>query len=181
MEQGMEKHMAHPNFAHVLGKGKLRGSSLPGQKNSPMVKWGWWGLHGDGGTLTQPCRVQPCPRQLNHPFLCCVPKDSPCIGGLLGLTSQLGHQQQIISALLRTVPQQGQAHLPQRSGKFLLLRRHSLQRRHISCHPTGLGMPWSVYQQYFARAMADSLAIACKPLGQPALLKGRALGKLSRL
>lgn len=42
--------MAHPNLAHVLGKGKLRGSSFPGDRNSPMVKWGWWGLLGEGGT-----------------------------------------------------------------------------------------------------------------------------------
>lgn len=113
-------------------------------------------------------------------MLCRLPKDSPCVGGLLGLTSQLGHQQ-IISALLGTVPQQGQTCLPQRSGKFLSLCRHSLQPRHISCHSAGLGMPQSVYQHCFARAMAHSLAGACKLLGQPALLKACALGKHSRL
>lgn len=168
--------MAHPNLANVLGKGKLRGNSLPGHKNSPMVKWGWWGLLRDGGTLTQPCRVSPCPRQPNHHLFC---KDSPCMGSFLRLTSQLGHQ--IISALLGTVPQQGQAHFPQRSGKFLSLCWHSLQPKHISCHPAGLGMPWSVYPHHFARAMAYSLAGARKLLGQPALLKTYALGKHSRL
>lgn len=95
--------MAHPNLANVLGKEKLRDSSLPGHRNSPMVKWGWWGLLGDSGTLIQPCRVPPCPRQPNHPLLCHVPKDSPCMGGLLSLTNQRGHQ--IISALVGTVPQ----------------------------------------------------------------------------
>lgn len=58
-----------------------------------------------------------------------------------------------------------------RSGKFLSLCGHSLQPQHISCCLTGPGMPRSVYQHCFARAMAHGLAGACKLLGQSALGK----------
>lgn len=68
----MEKHMAHPNLAHVLGKGKLRGSSLPQHKNSPMVKRGWWGLPGDGGTLTQPVGCHHAPGNSTTPCFECL-------------------------------------------------------------------------------------------------------------
>ena len=69
--------------------------------------------------------------------------------------------------------------MPERSGKFLSPCGHSLQPQHISCRLAGLGMPWSVYQHRFARAMAHGLAGARKLFGQPALLKAGALWKQS--
>ena len=67
LAQGLDRCRAHPSLAHMLGKGKLMGSSSPGHKN-PMVRWGWLGHLGDGGTPAQPCRVPPCPRRPNHPL-----------------------------------------------------------------------------------------------------------------
>lgn len=64
--QGPDQHRAHLNLPHMLGKGKLKGSSSPGHKNGPMVRWGWLGRFGDGGTPAQPCRVPPCPRLPNY-------------------------------------------------------------------------------------------------------------------
>lgn len=94
------------------------------------------------------------PQVTQPPLVLSCAWDSPGMVGFTGAGRGSWDTSKLVFALLGTVPRQGQTRLPERSGKFLSLCGHSLQPEHISCRLAGLGMPRSVCQHRFARAMA---------------------------